>query len=140
MYLKEFGQINITKKIPISTRENTFDISYYLNEFNNCSGCMLFLTKEVIEKVGGFNPQYGFYGYEHAGYSRRIHQAGLTPLGMYTCPEGVEDYIYSMDLDYSRKAEFQSKVLHRPSVIDVKNNILENRKVYENDFQIFQPL
>ena len=55
---------------------------YLITEYNNCAGCMMFLTKEVIEKVGGYG-QYGFYGAEHAGYSLRIHRAGLTPLGKY---------------------------------------------------------
>lgn len=47
--------------------------------FNNPCGCMLFFTKECLETVGGFNPLYKVYGYEHVDLSVRIHNAGLTP-------------------------------------------------------------
>ena len=76
MYLKETPTI---KKINSFSREGcTTDI------YNNSAGCMMFFTKEVIEKVGAYNPAYKIYGYEHAGYSNRIHKAGLTPLGSYS--------------------------------------------------------
>jgi len=46
LYLKETGTI---KKI------NTVD---GIGWFDNCGGCFMFLTKEVIEKVGGFSKEY----------------------------------------------------------------------------------
>lgn len=62
------------------------------------TGCMMFLTRKCIEKVGYINSAYGKYGYEHAGYSWRIHRAGLTP-SWYVSVNGWEKFIYSWDLD-----------------------------------------
>lgn len=62
------------------------------------TGCMVFLTRQVVERVGYMNPEYGKYGYEHAGYSHRIHRAGFTP-SWYVSVNGWEKYIYSWDLD-----------------------------------------
>ena len=112
--------------------------------FNNCGGAFMFLTKEVLKTVGGFNKNYKLYGYEHAGYSDRIHKAGLTPFGAYLCPLGADKYIYAMDWDHSRKDEFQNKVKHAPSMKDEISRVPyyteENRKVYEKDTKIYQEL
>lgn len=69
-------------------------VSYY----NNSAGCMMFLTKDVIERVGAFNEAFGLYGYEHVEYSVRCKLAGLAPHHN-VCPDDAPDYIYSMDLD-----------------------------------------
>jgi len=114
-----------------------------LRIFNNCGGCFMFLTKEVIEKVGGFNKDYGYYGFEHAGYTNRIHEAGMTPTGNYLCPLGSEEYIYAMDYDFHRKEEFQDKVNHAPSMIDeiesIPDYIEQNKQIYLHD-KGYQPL
>ena len=112
-------------------------------EYNNCGGCFMFLTKEVIEKVGGYNKNYGYYGFEHAGYSQRIHAAGLTPMGAYLCPYGAGEYIYAMDYDFH--LPFNKQVNHQPSMINEINKIPEyieqNRKVFLKDVEtIYQPL
>lgn len=41
-------------------------------------GCMMYLNRSVIERVGGYRPEFGKWGYEHAEFSERIHAAGLT--------------------------------------------------------------
>lgn len=43
-------------------------------------GVLLYQTREVVEKVGGMVEAFGPGGHEHAEYSRRIHQHGLTPV------------------------------------------------------------
>ena len=131
MYLRETPTI---KKIASPHDE--------LIEYNNCAGCMMFITKEVIDKVGGYG-KYLNYGYEHAGYSQRIHNAGLTPLGKYTCPAGVGEYIYAMDYDYSRRDEFQKKVGHGPSMkpSEIITQIALSEEYYIRDIQTtHQPL
>jgi hypothetical protein len=42
-------------------------------------GVMLYTRRSVIVEVGGMDERYGPGGHEHADWSRRIHQAGLTP-------------------------------------------------------------
>lgn len=131
MYLKETPNIKGIKTVG------------NIKEYNNCAGCMMFLTKEVIEKVGGYNSAYGFYGFEHAGYSDRIHSAGLTPLGKYTCPIGAGEYIYSLDLD--NHLPFNKQLKHEPSMANEIQNIPTyvalNKEIYYHDIQtIYQPL
>jgi len=47
--------------------------------FSNDLGSVVSVyTREVIEKVGGVNPKFKGYGYEHCEYTLRCHRAGLT--------------------------------------------------------------
>lgn len=41
-------------------------------------GCMMYLNRSVVERVGGYRPEFGLWGYEHSEFSERIHAAGLT--------------------------------------------------------------
>jgi hypothetical protein len=69
-----------------------------ISKYGTGTGCMLFLTRKVVEKVGYINSDYGKYGYEHSGYSWRIHRAGFTP-SWYVSVNGWEKFVYSFDLD-----------------------------------------
>lgn len=113
-----------------------------IDSYNNCGGAFMFLTKKVIEKVGGFNPAYGTYGYEHAGYSRRIHQAGLTKAGQYLSVRGSSEYIYAMDYDFN--LPFNKKLSHEPSLKNelhlLSDYLKKNKAVYDMDTEIYQPL
>ena len=116
-------------------------LPYSINEYNNCGGCFMFLTKEVIEKVGAFDETFGLYGFEHADYSDRIHMAGLTPMGKYLCPAGASEYIYAMDYDYH--LPFNKQVDHKPSlpVTEVVKLLQSSQQTYYNKQKtIFLPL
>jgi hypothetical protein len=66
--------------------------------WNNCSGCMLFLTQEVLRRVGGMAEFPGYYGFEHANYSQRIQKAGLMGnAGPYTVVDNWCQKIWSVD-------------------------------------------
>lgn len=65
-------------------------------------GLMLFLTKKCIETIGGMDPAYGKWGYEHVGYSMRIHNAGLTPAPFMDISNSL-DLFYSYDWDQTSK-------------------------------------
>ncbi|WP_417444627.1 glycosyltransferase family 2 protein [Joostella sp.] len=69
---------------------NGFKISQIPN------GCMLYFTRECIDKVGGFNEGFGLGLYEHTDFTRRIHNAGLTPYKNMDVI-GSEKLFYSMD-------------------------------------------
>lgn len=105
--------------------------------FTNCGGCLMYITKEVIEKVGYLNKDYGLYGYEHAGYSMRIHKAGLIP-HPYMVPSNAGEYIYS--LDYDNYLDFE--IDHKPSltVKEAEESIKKNRQIFFEDIKtIYQP-
>lgn len=117
LYLKETPTIKRLCKH--GSWNNTFlkDKKTVIEDYHNCAGCFMFLTKEVVEKVGAFDERFGTYSFEHANYSKRINMAGLTPMGLYLCPQGAADYIYAMDLDFNRREEFQKQVDHNPSMM-----------------------
>ena len=123
-----------TKKIG---QENGIDI------YNNCSGVFMFLTKEVIQKVGGFCKDYGRYSYEHAGYTKRIHAAGLTPYGEYLVPKDAAKYMYAMDMQ--NNLSYNRDVNHNPSMVSemayIDGYIKQNRLIFEKDIQtVYQEL
>lgn len=114
-----------------------------VNIFDNCGGAFMFLTKKVLDEVGGFCKDYGIYGYEHAGYSQRIHAAGLNSMGKYLCPKDASKYIYAMDYDFY--LPYNKQVSHAPSlyneIFNVSKFVNHNKLVYLEDIKtIFQAL
>lgn len=59
-------------------------------------GLMLYCNREVLETVGGMDPIYGRFGYDHVDWSNRIHNAGLTSW-RYADIVGSDKLIYSLD-------------------------------------------
>ena len=97
-----------------------------LEIFHNCGGVFMYLTKEVLNKVGYLNSEYGQYGYEHAGYSNRIYKAGLTD-APYQQLTNTDKYLYAMDYE----------IEHKSSIPTYKKDKLieENRKVFIKELQ-----
>ena len=62
----------------------------------HAKGCMLYYTKEAIEKAGFMCAEFGRWGSEHVDLSDRIFFAGLTPFP-YMDLEYSSDLIYSAD-------------------------------------------
>lgn len=54
-----------------------FSDNVYVNFTEHCTGMFMFLTKTVLETVGGFDERFDLYGWEHMEYSERIVKAGL---------------------------------------------------------------
>ncbi len=117
-YLKRNHQL-------IETKEN-------IGIYKECGGCFMFLTREVIEKVGGYYNEYGIYGFEHAGYSQRIYKSGLNTFGPYLCPDGANKYIYSLDLDLPR---FDIKHHRSIPTRQAIKHIEENAKHFTEDLK-----
>lgn len=49
------------------------------NEYEKPNGCMMFFTRNCIDKIGGWDMSFKGYGYEHVNLSDRIFNARLTP-------------------------------------------------------------
>lgn len=64
--------------------------------FHATRGYMLYVERRVVEAVGGMDPAFGKWGWEHASWSDRIHAAGFTT-SRYMDVKGSQDLIYSMD-------------------------------------------
>lgn len=145
MYLHETPGVKLIEEIHLDPKgEETFKGSLMdvaINSYDNCNGCMLFFTREVVEKVGGFDPAYKIYGMEHASYSNRIHAAGLTPIGKYLCPAGASEYIYSLDIDHT-KPEWHKKLKHKSSMppSEALYHVSKAQEVYNKPTRIYFPL
>lgn len=69
-----------------------------LNCFQTGTGVMMYFTKAVIDKLGGYNRDYGLWGHEHNGYSMRVFNARLNTICPFMTPQGMEKYLFSLDM------------------------------------------
>lgn len=60
------------------------------------NGCMMYVHRSVIERIGGMDPAFGIGKYEHAHFSHRACAAGLIP-APFIDVEGSEGLLYAMD-------------------------------------------
>jgi glycosyltransferase involved in cell wall biosynthesis len=60
-------------------------------------GCMMFFTKECLQKCGGMDEGFAIWGYEHPDYSRRVWLNKLNPVP-FPDIKGSERYFYSYDM------------------------------------------
>ncbi|WP_417444626.1 glycosyltransferase family 2 protein [Joostella sp.] len=67
-----------------------------LKAYSHSRGCMLYFDREVLKKVGGMNPLFGKWGWEHPELSDRIYNNGLTTF-KYADVVGSDKLIYSLD-------------------------------------------
>jgi len=59
-------------------------------------GCMLYLTADVVRRVGGMRPEFGLGMDEHGEFSQRIYNAGLTSFVHQDIP-GSDALIWAAD-------------------------------------------
>ena len=130
---------NLNKLIAIASDLDKKDFTA-VNVYENTNGCMMFMTKKCIESIGGYNVDFGLYGFEHADYSNRIHKAGLTPLGKYTCPTKANKFIFALDLE--AETELHRTLKHKSSIepIEAINSITKSSSIYINSTQIYYPI
>lgn len=69
-------------------------------------GCMLYVERRVLERVGGLDPIFGVWGLEHMSWSDRIHNAGFTTCRYQDVP-GSEKLFLSKDRE---QPDFPSSV------------------------------
>jgi len=95
--------------------------------YNDCGGVFMFMQKSAIERVGGFNEDFGLYGFEHAEYSNRILNSRAYPVLKKT-----EEYIYAED--YSNRKHKSSitkneKTKLVSSSINIYNKPISNQYI-----------
>lgn len=49
-----------------------------ISAHTHARGCMLYYHRSVLDKVGGMDPVFGKWGFEHVSHSDRIFMSGLT--------------------------------------------------------------
>lgn len=78
---------------------------YDFTHYRHGCGAMIFITREVVDKVGFLNTNYkNIWGWAHVAYSYRIYKAGLMPncRGWRTTPDKIRDYFWCADIDGKR--------------------------------------
>ena len=80
-----------------------------LSNYTKPCGCMLYFTKEVVETIGGFDPDYVQWGVEHLDFSIRAYNARLTP-HKYLDVANSTKLFHSMDREGTAKASVPSDI------------------------------
>lgn len=68
-----------------------------ITAYTHTRGCFIYVTQKVLDTVGGFDTRF-YNSLEHADYTTRIHNAGLTTYRSMT-PKGVDKLLYCYDQD-----------------------------------------
>lgn len=85
--------------------------------YSHTRGAMIYVDKTVLRKVGGLDPSYGLGMYEHADWTTRIHNAGLTTHRAMDIP-GSWNYLYCLD----ENGEVESSIPDDVRKTSVKQN------------------
>ena len=107
--------------------------------YSHARGCMLYFTRSALEAVGGFDPAFGKWGWEHINLSDRIYAARLTTFP-YMDVVGSNKLIFSGDEHRSIPTTMPNS--KRPKLL------ARNRKVYDErhgqpyyvDYREYDPL
>lgn len=84
---------------PVGTTKRQVEVLYEDSQhiaYHATRGAMLYVQRHVLDVVGGMDPGFGKWGWEHVSWSDRIHSAGLTTW-RYADVTNSNDLIYSMD-------------------------------------------
>jgi glycosyltransferase involved in cell wall biosynthesis len=113
-----------------------FQNGHMLESYEASGGVFIFLTKKVIQEVGGFYTGYDLYGFEHIGYSMRIKRKQLTSDWFISLPM-FKDYIYA--LDYEDKNHFANESTFCE---EVKAKLTEKNRALckDEDVEIYRPI
>lgn len=90
---------------------------YFIIYHRTSNGFMMFMTRRVLDKVGGFDLRFGRYGFEHYDFTYRVWRAGLI---RHPNPHLLQAELY-LKLDLSAKAVLD------PSL--VKASVERNHKI-----------
>lgn len=94
-------------------------------------GCFSTYTKEIIRKVGGFNPRFKGYGHGHCEYTLRISRARLTtPWNQFAHLVNAEKYIIhsgktkantnvEVDIQKRKNHEILKSTLKNPKLVHI---------------------
>ena len=80
-----------------------------ISNYTKPCGCMLYFTREVVDKIGGFDPDYIQWGFEHIDFSLRAFNMNLTKQ-KYMDVSNSLTLFHSMDWEGISKASVSSDV------------------------------
>lgn len=110
-----------------STKQKVHDTAIIYNDgkikaYSHPRGVLLYVTKSVLDRVGGMDPEFGLWGWDHPEWSDRIFNAGLTTFKYMDIPDSNKLF-HCMD----EHQEVKSTVWGQERV----NQIRKNKPLYE---------
>lgn len=116
------SQIHPTKKPPCTIENITIAYSSMLG------GGFSTYTKEIINKVGGFNPKFKGYGHGHCEYTLRISRVGLTSeWGHFAYIVNANKYLYHGEIPNTSTNE--EVIRQRTSNHEILKESLKNKHI-----------
>lgn len=103
--------------------------------YSHVRGCMIYCDRSVLDKVGGMDPVFGKWGWEHPSWSDRIFMAGMTSF-RFMDVVGSSEYIHSMD--EHRQVNTTVGGQDRKAMI-AKNQELYQQRRFNSDYIPFFP-
>jgi len=119
-----FGFLDVSKGKALGDTREIYRDSRHV-AYDGPRGCMLYADRKVLDVVGGMDPVFGRWGWEHVDWSNRIHHAGLTTW-RYADVVGSESLIYSLDQHLA--VERSVPVQDRTNRADDNANIANTRR------------
>lgn len=120
MYIFKDFATNIKLNDTIKLYQDSEKVAY-----SHARGCMLYFDRICLDKVGGMNPLFGKWGWEHPNLSERIYNCGLTSF-RYMDVVNSKGLIYSAD--EHQKATSTVKGIERTKQISINRPIYESMK------------
>ena len=102
------------------------EIDVALKVHKNGLGAMMYMTKQCVDRLGGFCEEFPMYGGEHLDYFTRGYNAGLSP-GKYVDVSGSEKLFYAMDRKPVSERE-KASTAEMDGNLDTSSDLLEIRK------------
>lgn len=96
-----------------------------IKAYSHVRGCVCYYHRSVLDKVGGMDPVFGKWGYEHGDLSNRIYNAGLTRF-KYMDVANNKGLFYSGDENEAVMSTCLGP--ERQKQIDVNSKIYDSRK------------
>lgn len=118
-------------------RNNKFQTIYsnsILNAFKSPCGCMIYIHRDVVNKIGGFNEDFNKWGGEHRDLSNRIFNAGFTPF-RYTDVRNSNELFKSLDKEGKVKSTVHK---YKQKKLDKINNGLLKENVDHSPFMPYK--
>jgi hypothetical protein len=91
--------------------------------YSHARGCMMYFHSSVLQYVGGMDPVFGKWGYDHPDLSNRIYNAGLTTFR-------YMDVANSAGLFYS--ADEHQEGFSTCTGMERRAQIMRNKPIYES--------
>ena len=129
----QFSWLNFSNGTPVSQMQSIYADSFLVG-YTWSMGCMLYVSRKAVETVGGMRLEFGRGMEEHAEWSQRIHNAGLTTFVHQDIPR--KGLFYSLDENQSVARSFQwedrAELLLRNEAIRIKHQQSSEYIEYRN--------